>query len=618
LIDMATGRVNVSASPFASAALTTGTLAPLAVVLALAIATYLRTHQTGRRRGIVYWTVPVALSAAGSALLLAGLPTVGHLVHLATAPFAAYVAMTQHLPSVRRTARTASTNLIAALLVVGAYVGGFIGLARAFPSWVGAQPLVVGALLAVTIAIAHHPLLRVLQQLYTRLIPHYEYAPDRIVREYSARIDNIVELQRLAGAVAEALSDAVGAREAIVLTVTPSLEEGIERYTLESIPLADKAPLSGTLSSDSPFARAFDRDRRAVTQNEIELLPELQDAPPAERAWLSSLALDVYLPLHSQERWIGLLGVGAMSAGTGYADSGLALLASLADRTAPVLENARLVEELRQALVRAERSCEALQQAHRTLEQRNADLQSGREALEARDRLQSGFIGTLTDRLRAPFTNLSFAVQLLERHGLERWSQDQRDQLAQVIESIALAKQMADSVVTFASLLNSDAELSLQELDFGALVEDAIQPLRSLARHKEIDLCTELTGPIPAVRGDREWLTDAVYHLVQNALTATPPGGQVIVHCLSNDGSLRFNVHDTGRGVPAGELPGLWLRFRQTNDPPLHGAPGLGLGLALAYLVVEAHGGDVHAASERGYGSDFGFSLPLEPMVLDK
>jgi signal transduction histidine kinase len=269
-------------------------------------------------------------------------------------------------------------------------------------------------------------------------------------------------------------------------------------------------------------------------------------------------------------------------------------------------------------LAQVERSREALLQAYRTLEQRYADLQSEQEALAARDRLTSGFIGTLTERLHAPFANLSFAVQLLERHGLAGWSQDQRDQLAQVIESVALAKQMADSVVTFATLLNSDAELSLQELDFCRLVEDSIQPLRSLAQQKEIDLHTDAAGPIPPVRGDRSWLTEAVYHLVQNALTFTQPGGQVIVRCSSNGDSLRFNVRDTGCGVPAGELPGLWLRFRQTTDPPLQGAPGLGLGLALTCLVVEAHGGEVHATSERGAGSDFGFSLPLEPAVLDK
>jgi len=355
--------------------------------------------------------------------------------------------------------------------------------------------------------------------------------------------------------------------------------------------------------------------RAVAAHDEIDLHPSDRDAPPEEETWLSALQLDAYVPIHAQDTWIGLLGIRAKTAALATAhdaESDRLLLCMLADRTAAPLENTRLVDDLRQAKAELERSREALLQAYSTLEQQCAYLTSELNELEAKDRLKSGFIGTLDDRLRTPFANLSFAVQLLERHGVAQWSPDQKEQLVQIKESIGVAKQMADNVVTLATLLNSYAALSLQKVDMAELAEDAIGPLCALAQHKEIDLCTELAGSIPPILGDRERLMDAVYHLVHNALAFTAPGGQVTVRCWREGDLLRFNVHDTGIGVPADELPGLWLNFQQAAALPQQNAQGLGLGLALAYLVVEAHGGKVHAASEQGAGSDFGFCLPLE------
>ncbi|MCI0580839.1 MAG: ATP-binding protein, partial [Chloroflexi bacterium] len=91
----------------------------------------------------------------------------------------------------------------------------------------------------------------------------------------------------------------------------------------------------------------------------------------------------------------------------------------------------------------------------------------------------------------------------------------------------------------------------------------------------------------------------------------TPAGGEIWVKSWLDGDSLHFEVEDTGVGVPADKLDGLWEAFTQMADPLRRGKEGLGLGLALVKFVVGAHGGEVCARSEAGQGSTFGFHVPL-------
>jgi signal transduction histidine kinase len=84
----------------------------------------------------------------------------------------------------------------------------------------------------------------------------------------------------------------------------------------------------------------------------------------------------------------------------------------------------------------------------------------------------------------------------------------------------------------------------------------------------------------------------------------------VWINCQAVDHSVRFEVKDTGVGVPADKLPGLWEGFAQMADPLRRGVEGLGLGLALVKYVANAHGGEVWAESQQGAGSTFGFRIP--------
>jgi len=135
--------------------------------------------------------------------------------------------------------------------------------------------------------------------------------------------------------------------------------------------------------------------------------------------------------------------------------------------------------------------------------------------------------------------------------------------------------------------------------------------LKPLAVKKQLMLQVDNPATLPTIFGDVSRLRDAVYQLIHNAIKFTPIGGRVLVRCRPLPDAVRFEVEDTGIGVPPDQLPLLWEGFAQMSDPLRRGVEGLGLGLTLVKYVANAHSGEVFAQSEVGVGSTFGFQMPL-------
>ncbi|MCI0576456.1 MAG: cyclic nucleotide-binding domain-containing protein [Chloroflexi bacterium] len=227
------------------------------------------------------------------------------------------------------------------------------------------------------------------------------------------------------------------------------------------------------------------------------------------------------------------------------------------------------------------------------------------------DRLKSSFIGVISHEMRTPLANLHFSLTLLARYGLDHLTADQQQALAEAGRSLEQARTMIDNLITFAAFVSKQGVLSLEEVAFNDVIEEALLALRPLAGNKGLSLETKLAPALPAVQADHRRLVEAVHHLVQNGIKFTPAPGRVIVKSWADDQTLYFEVEDTGVGVPAEKLATLWEGFNQLNDPLRRGVEGLGLGLTLVRYVANAHGGDVWAESVVGQGSRFGFKLPL-------
>lgn len=227
------------------------------------------------------------------------------------------------------------------------------------------------------------------------------------------------------------------------------------------------------------------------------------------------------------------------------------------------------------------------------------------------DRLKSEFVSVVSHELRSPFAMLDSSMQVIKKYGLEHLLPGQREQLQQLGDELKRAEAMVNNLVTFAAFLSKQGQLRVTALDLGKLACDAAQGLESIAQARNVTVTLELAEEIPPVYGDRERLTEAIYHMVHNAIKFNRPGGTVVVSCRTAPGNVIVEVADTGVGIPTERLPAMWKDFTQLADPLRRSVEGLGLGLPLVRYVIEAHGGQVWADSTVGQGSVFGFSLPL-------
>ena len=113
---------------------------------------------------------------------------------------------------------------------------------------------------------------------------------------------------------------------------------------------------------------------------------------------------------------------------------------------------------------------------------------------------------------------------------------------------------------------------------------------------------------LPVVRADPARMLQVISNLVGNAVKFTPAGGTITLSAVRSNGRVLCSVTDTGPGIPAAQIPRLFGKFWQAKRGD---GRGVGLGLAIARGIVEAHGGTIDVKSEVGQGSTFAFSLPV-------
>jgi signal transduction histidine kinase len=561
---------------------------------------YRRTPQPLHRNRIKYWLVVLGLMILGDGLRFGGQELTGGILRVLGAGLLTYVLVTHHLPDVRQAVRWAGKSSIVTVLMALFFAAGY-GLAALFLGQLsGNAQWLAGIGLAILFAIALQPFGLFARRVAQRLISGSDYDPGETVREYGLAISNILSLDRLAVTVVNLTRKTLGSQRGVLFLVDESKgADGHWTFHLQPVayPGAEAVP-AGTLRADHSIAHHLRHDHHPLTQYEIDLARDYKDAAAAERAWLTSLKMDVYVPIYAKEEWIGLLALGPKTSRDRYFDDDLLLLSTLADQTAVGLKNARLVEDL----VRLNDDLTAAQ----------ASLERAHHQLQELDKLKSSFLGAITHELRTPFVNLGFSVQLLEKQGTEGWAPEQREQLAQLSSGVKAGRQLVDNLIAFSTLLSKQGELELAPVNFAELITQTVEALGFMAQRKGLALETDVKGELPALEGDKERLAEAVHHLVQNAIKFTEQG-KVTVACWATETTVTVEVKDTGAGIPAERLPELWKSFEQMADPLKRGQEGLGLGLALVKYVVGAHGGEVWAHSTVGVGSTFGFYIPLAP-----
>jgi PAS domain S-box-containing protein len=296
-------------------------------------------------------------------------------------------------------------------------------------------------------------------------------------------------------------------------------------------------------------------------------------AEPGQRKIVEALGPRslICVPLVTSGKPIGALTLVTSGSGRRFEVADLSLAADLARRAAVVVEHARLFHEAQQAT-----------------------------------RARDDVLAVVAHDLRNPLNTVTMAVSLMlettppERIQERRQAEIVRraaDRMNRMIQDLLDVKRMESGRLT----IDPRAE------DPAVLINDTVDMLRPLAIGSTIRMETNIEENLPPVIADAARIQQVLSNLVGNAVKFTPRAGRISVCAEGMDGEVKFSVIDTGPGIPAEQLPHIFGRFWQAKTSDRR---GIGLGLAIAKGIVEAHNGRIWVESHVGLGSTFYFTLP--------
>lgn len=171
--------------------------------------------------------------------------------------------------------------------------------------------------------------------------------------------------------------------------------------------------------------------------------------------------------------------------------------------------------------------------------------------------------------------------------------------------------QIIEDILTLERIEQRAAGGTYTRVNLLALVQQAVKEYQPQAQAKSQTLRLESPTLVPEpVIGDATELYEAMVNFISNAIKYTPPEGSITIRLEDNGEMLRFEVQDTGFGIPKEQQESLFQPFYRAKTEDTQAIEGTGLGLHLVKNIVERHGGSVHFHSVYGEGSTFGFQLP--------
>ncbi len=280
-----------------------------------------------------------------------------------------------------------------------------------------------------------------------------------------------------------------------------------------------------------------------------------------------------YVPLRLGMRTVGALGV------TG-ADLSRETLDALGSLAGLAIERARALEAL-----------------------------SKNRAEQEHERLRTALLDSVTHEFRTPLTSIKASVTtLLSSAAIDE--RGRRDLLTVIDEETDRLNRLVGEAAEMAQLDSGMFKLDLQPHAISDAINPAIEDARASLEKHPVEIALPVKE-LPAVRMDVQRIREVVMHLLENAGKYSGPGAPIKVSSEVKDDMLVTSVADRGPGIDSFEQSLIFEKFYRGQNQR-YTAPGTGMGLAIAKVIVEAHGGTIGVVSQLGNGSVFSFSLPVE------
>ncbi len=591
-------------------------------IFLLVLLDYLQIRRPLHRNRILFWLIALMLIISGETLTLLDktrflfdVMQVGLALRFAGAIVLTVAAVSYHLPILRTFVRQATAVIIFTLVFGALIFCGIVVVTSVAAHLDTITTILIATGTALLLAILQQPVRALLQRWTDRFLTSGRYDPTRALRDYGDAISNILDLETLVTVAISIVAEALGVRRGALMLITDRDETGVDAQIMSGM---GTFPIErADFSAKSPILEALRRGDMPLTQYEIDILPQFRIAQPRERTWLQALDMEVYVPIRSQGLLIGVFSLGRKESGEPYTAQDLDVLTTVGNQTATVLQNARLVSDLKGA--------------NRSITKLNDDLTTSNRRLEKLDMAKTDFIEIASHELRTPLTQIRGYSDILA--DVVKQPPANPAHMAQISQSITRAGQRLEDIITAmldVSRIDSQAlNIHTTPISMAVVMKIALDNYTDAIRDRKMKIAATGVDDLPPVQGDLQRLCQAFANLIGNAIKFTPDGGSVAIsgrsfaeNSVGHQMFVEILITDTGVGIDVDDQVLIFEKFYRVGAVELHSTgstkfkgAGPGLGLPISKGVIQAHGGKLWVESEghdeeRMPGSTFHVLLP--------
>ena len=231
-------------------------------------------------------------------------------------------------------------------------------------------------------------------------------------------------------------------------------------------------------------------------------------------------------------------------------------------------------------------------------------LESALEEIRSVENIKDEFLTTLSHELKTPLVSLKGFLQLLIRG--QDMSEQSQNHLDVCWRNLLKLENQINNLLDLARLSRYKDQYTLAPLELGILVQTECENLKPAAQERNIAIKLEPSPP-PGIKimGHAEKMAQLMDNLIMNAVKYNKDGGEVILSLGKNNGTVIFEVKDSGVGIAREHMANIFNRFYQADLSGTGRLEGLGIGLSLVQEIVKLHNGDINVDSEVGKGTTF-------------
>jgi len=396
------------------------------------------------------------------------------------------------------------------------------------------------------------------------------------------RISSSLSTDEVLKAIVESTARAINAKGSSLLLLSPDKKQLVHSATYG---LSDWFIKKGPLYADKSFSHVLEGKPvlvlNATEDNNVQYHWHMK-----KEGITSILAV----PVVFENEVIGMMRVYTAEPRR-FSDEEISFVEGVASLGALALQKARLHEAV-----------------SKDLQQCNIDL--SRLANERQNLFH--FLSMAAHDLKAPLSTIQTYFGVLLGGFTDELSTRQTDILERCSTRITQLLELISDLLDISKIESGQVVTEMKEVRLKTIIDDSVETGLTLAIKKGVELKVDIPKRLPHLYGAGSRLQNVLTQLISNAITYTDPGGSVKLSIVNSLNAVRFEVSDTGIGIPEEELDQVFKEFFRGSNVKTKGS---GLGLSIVKGVVAAHGGDIWAESpcpETGKGCKFIFTIPKQ------